>query len=73
VTSGAVVSLSTLPPQDAGLAQGMGTFDPVSNRMFELTGDHKLLVIDGASGALNEATSIMLGNYNEVTNLEAVP
>jgi hypothetical protein len=71
--SGALVPLASLPKQYGGLAQGTGAFDPYANRIFEMADNNMLLTIDAASGALLDATPLVLGGYSGITNMEYVP
>jgi hypothetical protein len=57
--TGAVTPLAALPPGIESLTQGNTAFDPASNRIFELTGDDHLLVIDAATGVLVGDTVVM--------------
>jgi hypothetical protein len=69
-TTGAVTSISALPPQYSSFGQGIGAFDPATNHLFELTGQNTLLVLDGATGAVVNAAPIVLGGLNGVINLQ---
>lgn len=58
--TGVVASLAALPPF-GGLSQGNGAYDPATDRMFEVTGDGRLLVIDAGTGALVDSVALAAG------------
>jgi len=78
-TSAASGTLSTSAPvpaglpQQGGILQGVGGFDPVLDRMFVQMSGAAVLGIDAGTGAFASTTTIVTGTYNGISNPELVP
>lgn len=67
--TGSVTALAALPADIQGIAQGTGAIDRATNRIFAVTGEQRLLVLDAGTGALQGDVPLLLGDGGGVGEL----
>jgi hypothetical protein len=68
--TGALTPLATLPPGLGTPIEGTGAFEPATNRMFAVTMEKQLLMIDAATGTLVNSSPMKPIHINLLVELE---
>ncbi len=62
--------LTALPPSITSIGQGVGAFDPATRRIYQTTGDGRLLALDADTGQFIAAPALAPAGLAGVVNLE---